>query len=249
VFAPQTATARTARLEALSGVLERLESVDSATPKDERPGEGLWRAAELEKLLELVRGACSSGPAACRDGLEPIAAAKLPADEVWPLYVLFLQDLRPRAEEGAVVLGRDLLLRDQATVRDRTFRVAVGIGAAVRGSSDEEGRRASVLPIHPGVGEPVLFIVEQVAACDRVVAEVKGPPDSSGRLDLIFHADCPEPTPAPQDTPPTPRAARVVWAFDAGPLPESGLRLWIDGAEAPLLTVATPSTTKQEQPE
>jgi hypothetical protein len=40
-----------------------------------------------------------------------------------------------------------------------------------------------------------------------------------------------------------------VWAFDAGPLPESGLRLWIDGAEAPLLTVATPSTTKQEQPE
>jgi len=240
-----TSTAQGSRLDELGGVLERLESVDPRTPKDQRPGEGLWREAELEKLLELVRGGCAAGPAACRTTLEPIAAARLPADEVWTIYAEFLQGLRPRAEEGVGVLGRDLLLRDEPAVRDRAFRIATGAGAAVRGNADALGRRASTVPTHPGLGEPVLVVLEQLAGCDVLVAEIKGPPDSAGRIDGTFGTDCPEPTQSDAKEGTIPRAPRVVWAFDAGPLPASGLELWLDGSDVPLLAVAATTPPKE----
>lgn len=240
-------TAQASRLDELAGVLDRLESIDPQMPKNERPGAGRWRAAELEKLIEIVRGACAAGPGACRATLTPVADAHLPADEIWPLYSEFLAGLRPRAEEGTATLGRELLLRPEAVVRDRAFRLAVGSGAAVRGAPDAEGRRAALIPIHPGEGEPVLFVIEMPAACNRLTAASKGPIDSSGRLDVTFSVDCPEVDPADADGGTVPRAPRVVWAVDAGPLPASGLTLWIDGGAEPLLTVAAPTASPKEQ--
>ncbi len=245
VIGEPSATAQGDRSAELAGVLERLESIDPSTPKNERPGEGLWRTAELEKLAELVGAACGVGAGACRAMLEPIAAAHLPADEIWPLYSLFLSDLRPRGEEGAATLGKELLLRPEAVVRDRAYRLAVGAGAAVRGQPDEEGRRASILPTHPGLGEPVLFVIEQPAACNTLTAGLKGPADSSGRLDVEFAVDCPDMEPLEPEGGMTPRAPRIVWAFDAGPLPASGFALWMAGADEPILAVAPSAPAKK----
>ncbi len=242
-------TAQETRVAEIGLVLAKLEAIDPDTPKDRRPGAGQWRAAELEKLAELVGRSCDVGPGACRGALEPIATARLPADELWELYGQFLGPLRPRAEEGVAVLGRELMLRDQPIVRDRAFRLAVGSGAAVRGEpgGPDGEHRASAVPQHAGLGEPVLVVVERVASCDKIVPDLKGP-DAAGRFDLDFALDCPEPEPPPPDSEPI--AARVVWAFDAGPLPESGLSLWIRGSdEAPLLTVAPPATAKRQDSE
>lgn len=229
-------TAQGARVEQIGEILTKLGHSDEGAPPESRDGAATWRPAELEKLAELTAGCCRAGPSSCTAGLEPIAAANLPADEIWNLYGSFLGELRPRATEGVGVLGRALLLRNNGAVRDRAFRVAVGAGATRRGQPDDEKRRATTIPLAPKVGESVLFVVEQVSPCHTVLTDLKGP-DSRGRIDLEFRTDCP-PEPEPEEG--IARAARAVWAFDAGPLPVSGFELWMKDGERPLASAAAP---------
>ena len=230
--------AQTRRMGSLAGVLDRLGSPDEASAPEARDGAATWRSSELEKMVEIVQECCRSGSAPCRQCLSTVAERSLPADELWPIEGRFLQDLRPYAEDGAVTLGASLLLRPNGVTRDRAFRVVVGSGAAVRGEPDEEERRASVIPRQPAEGERVLIVVEQPAHCPNATADLKGP-TPAGRWDLDLVRACPDPVELPDDIADL-RATRVVWAFDAGPLPSSGFQLWTGGA-APLIEVKPPA--------
>lgn len=225
------------RVEALVGVLARLGPQGDETPPDQRNGAASWRASELEKLAELCEGCCQAGSAPCRECLDVVASADLPADELWTLMGRFLGDLRPSARDGAMTLGASLLLRDNGVTRDRAFRVAVGSGAAQRGEPDLGERRGATVPHAPEEGERVLFVVEVPAHCPNVKADLKGP-TAAGRWDLDVAPDCPEPEDQPEDLTVL-RASRAVWAFDAGALPATGFALWT-GGEAPLIEVRPP---------
>lgn len=203
------------------------------------------REAEIAKLREIIVASCRAGAAACRATLTDLVAADLPATDLWPVYGEFLGSLRPRAGEAAEVLGRSLLLSDDPDARDRAFRMAVGTGAARRGQHDEGDRRASSIPTQPRVGEPVLIVVEQVSPCGDIGVDLKGP-DASGRFDLDLQLRC-EPVTEPADGEPwVPMAGRAVWAFDAGPLTDTGMALWMAGAEEPLLSLSPAADPKKE---
>ncbi len=234
-----------ARLHELAEVLQRLGPQGDETAREQRNGAASWRAAELEKLLEVTETCCAAGSAPCRACLAQVAAHGLPADELWKLMGRFLGDLRPRAEDGMVTLGASLLLRDNGVTRDRAFRVAVGSGAARRGDEDAGLRRGATIPMRPAEGERVLFVVEQPAHCPNVTVDLKGP-TPAGRWDLDFDADCPEPAQQPEDLTVL-RAKRAVWAFDAGPLPSSGFSLWL-GGEQPLIEVKPTGTGPVDKP-
>ena len=86
-----------------------------------------------------------------------------------------------------------------------------------------------------------LIIVEHAAPCTEVQSQVKGP-DPAGRIDFKPSSPCEE-TVAPQTTEFVPTATRYVFTHRINAFPASGISLWIDKGEAPLLRVAPVRTT------
>jgi hypothetical protein len=224
----------------LADAIAILKRVCPADPGDERPGAGTFRAAELEKLSELVSAACRGADAPCGELLREVADCGLPFEEddgvtsLRAIYGLFLGPLRGRAHIAAATLGTSLLEREDGKVRDIAFRIAVGSGAARRGQEDAEGRRATTIPLRPRVGEPMWVVFEWMAPCNDIQMQVKGP-DVHGRMDLAPTDPCPEPAVNPTEL--MPRAIRAVWAGRVDELTEAGLAVWMPGADRPLVAV------------
>lgn len=218
-------------------ILRQLERIGSSAglPRAKRPGADEWRPVELEKLTEIVTACCSSSDVACRDCLDPIVKANLASDEIWGIYGSFLGPLNNRSAAGVEVLGAALLQHPEGRVRDRALRVAVGSGVLPRPEESADGYRGYTLPRYPRVGEPILIIVEHSAPCTEAQAEVKGP-DPAGRIDLKPSSPC-EGAPDPQTTEFVPKATRYVITHKIDVFPASGVSLWIDKGEAPLLRV------------
>jgi len=215
-------------------VVNRLGKASDTDPPTARPGAETFRAAELEKLGELVAGACRGADGPCREILEMVASAELPFDEGRAIYGRFLNELKPRAHIAASTLGASYLLRRDGKIRDVAFRIAVGSGAARRGQADDEGRRATTIPLRPRVGEPVWVVFEWMTTCNDIRMEMKGP-DVHGRVDLVPTNPCP---PAPEDPKQlVPRAIRAVWAGAVDALPAAGLSVWLPDASRPLVAV------------
>ncbi len=222
------------RVKDAISALEKLGGATDADPPESRPGAETFRSAELDKLGELVAGACRGADPPCREILEAIADANLPFDEVRGIYGRFLDELKPRAHIAASTLGGSLLTREHGKTRDIAFRIAVGSGAARRGQPDDDGRRATTIPLRPRVGEPLWVVFEWMAPCNDIQMQMKGP-DQHGRIDLVPRDPCP---PAPEDpTRLVPRAIRAVWATRLDALPEVGLTVWLPDADRPLVAV------------
>ena len=126
------------------------------------------------------------------------------------------------------------MTREDAVARDIAFRIAVGSGAARRGQADDDGRRATTIPLRPRVGEPVWIVFEWLAACRDIQMEAKGP-DRNGRIDLIPTDPCPEVKAPPGEM--VPPAIRAVWASKVDALPEVGLSVWMPGGSRALVAV------------
>jgi len=77
--------------------------------------------------------------------------------------------------------------------------------------------------------------VEHSAPCTEVQAEVKGP-DPAGRIDIKPSSPC-EGAADPETTEFVPRAIRYVYTHKIDAFPASGISLWVDNEEAPLLRV------------
>ncbi len=119
--------------------------------------------------------------------------------------------------------------------------MAVGSGVLPRPEESADGYRGYTLPRYPRVGEAALIIVEHAAPCTEVQSQVKGP-DPAGRIDFKPSSPCEE-TVAPQTTEFVPTATRYVFTHRINAFPASGISLWIDKGEAPLLRVAPVRTT------
>jgi hypothetical protein len=214
--------------------LERI-GASAGLPRPKRPGADEWRPVELEKLTEIVTSCCSTSDIACRGCLGPLTEAKLASDELWEVYGAFLGPLQDQASAGVEVLGAALLQHPEGLVRDRALRVAVGSGVLPRPEESAAGYRGYTLPRYPRAGEPALIIVEHSAPCTEVQAEVKGP-DPAGRIDLELSSPC-EGAADPETTEFVPKATRYVYTHRVDAFPTSGVSLWIDKGEAPLLRV------------
>ena len=222
------------RQEAILAVLKRLGSDQRGRPKGLRTGAGGWRPAELDKLNELLRAACSGGPSPCAAAVQAVAAAELPADESWYLAGTFLGPGRPHAEFGMVQLLPPLLEHEDGAVRDRAFRMATAVGMCRRGDPDSLSRRASAFPMQAEAGAPVWLLVEMPSPCPRITGQAKGP-DGSGRVDAVVQLDCGPDAPTPLGPTEVPRATRAVWVHKIPALPASGLQLVLDHSDGPLL--------------
>jgi len=210
---------------------ERLRTDEPSAPR--RPGADGWRAPELDKVGELLTTCCQTTASACRRCLDPIAAAELPADEVWPLMRLFLTELKPQAELGAALLAGPAMLRAPASTRDRLYRLAVGSGGARRGQPDATSRRVAWVPLAPRTGEPLVLIGELSAPCPELRSSIKGP-DDQGRIDLDFTFDCPPLPELAEGELREPKASRAVGAWPVAAMPEGGLEVWLPDAESPI---------------
>ncbi|MEE2828294.1 MAG: hypothetical protein VX498_03820 [Myxococcota bacterium] len=230
------AGAQNKRQAQLAAVLDRLGRDQPTATRAKRAGVGKWRVAEWQKLQEIVMACCEVGSVPCRACLSEVASARMPPDEIWPLYGTFLNPLRHRATAGVEVLGTHLLDQEDGRTRDRAFRVAVGSGVAVRGTPSETKHRAAVIPRFPKLGQPLRILVEQPSPCTEVQGEVKGP-DPSGRLDFKLSPDCPPSASKPLAEGELPKAIRYVFVHRIDAMPMSGLDIWVAGTEVPLLRV------------
>ena len=233
-------------LSALDGVINKLGRGSASRAPEDRPGSARWRPAELEKLAEITGTICSSGSAGCRDALERLAGADLPADELRAVLAIFLGPLRLFAEVGFSTLGAHLLTGSDAVQRDMTFRMAVAAGVTRRGDPDVEGRRATLLPQSPAAESPAVLVVELPSPCPKILTELKGP-DVNGRIDLDIRSACegeadPEPT-----ADGFPRPARAVWGLAFPSMPSTGLSLWAFGGTEPLLDYSPPPEDKGKE--
>ncbi len=214
---------------------DRLRTDEPSASK--RPGADSWRTPELDKLAELVTMCC--GTAACARCLEPIAAAELPVDELWPVLRLFLTKLKPQAQAGVEGLAVPTMLRVDHRTKDRIFRLAVGSGGARRGQPNAASQRISWVPLQPLAGEPLVLIGEMSAPCPVARSSLKGP-DASGRVDLDFGFDCPPVPELSEGELPDPKASRAIEAWPLAALPEGGLTVWLADQEEPA-AVITPA--------
>ena len=224
--------ASAATLAQLGPVLARLETDVAGSAA--RPGAEEWRPAELQKLRELAMQLCGAGAPSCRAAMVQISAAQIPGDELLTLLGSFMGALRSHAEVGFGTLGRRLLTDPVGRTRDLAFRMAVGSGLTRRGEPDADGRRATLVPASPPVGDPAVLLVEIKAICNEVTAQQKGP-DLHGRIDLVLRPACdgqPEPEIGPDGFP---RAVRAVWAVALDALPDEGVVVHVDGGVEPLL--------------
>jgi len=231
-------------LELLGGVVDRLGRDTEGKHPTDRPGATTWRAAELDKLGEVVTSVCRAGSAGCRDGLQALVGASLPPDELRGVLGLFLGPLRPQAETGFVTLGAHLLTHADGMTRDVAFRMAVGAGVTRRGEPDDAGRRAALVPQAARPGQPAVVVVEAPSACGRLTVEHKGP-DVNGRIDVDAGADCGADAEAKTGEDGFPLPSRGVWALPVASLPKSGVSVWSYGAEEPLLTWRPPTEDKE----
>ena len=232
------------RAQQIAGVLARL-SEPTERPAPERDGAVSWRAAELEKLHELMIACCQNEAGPCRACTEQIGAAQLPADEVWPLAGRFLGPLQPRAVAGLPPLLMRFLNSESAPARDRAYRLLVGARVMRRGQIDESGHSAATLPARPAIGEPVWVVVERIAPCGEGRASFKGP-DPTGQLDVLIEPECAEVE--VEEGVLVPRVHRIVGALHLPAFPASGLRVHAPGGLAPVLTVRSQGPAEKPAP-
>lgn len=221
-------------LELLDGVIDKLGPDSASTHPTDRVGAATWRAAELEKLNEVVESVCRAGSAGCRDGLTRLVDAKLPPDELRGVLGLFLGSLRPQAETGFVTLGAHLLTHPDAMTRDLAFRMAVGAGVTRRGEPDAAGRRVALVPQAARAEQPAVVVIERASPCGQLAVEHKGP-DVNGRIDVDVEPRCAKDAEPPTGPEGFPLPSRGVWALPIDSLPATGVSVWAYGAEAPML--------------
>jgi hypothetical protein len=226
--------AQARRTEQLAAVLARLAEPD-ARPAPQRDGAATWRPAELEKLHELLVEACTAGAGPCVAATRQVAAAALPADEIWPLAGRFLGPARPHAEAALPPLIERFLGAPDSEDRDRAYRLLVGAGVVHRGQLSATGHAAATLPARPVAGEPAWLIVERIAPCDSARASFKGP-DPRGRIDAVIEPDCP-PAQAQDEGEAVliPRVHRYVATLRLPAFPASGLQIFEPNAPDPVL--------------
>jgi len=231
---PPSETLRAQWVATIKLVTRRLGTPGAQMTADQRPGAGTWRAAELEKVKEVLTECCRSDAKNCGNCLEPIARQRLPAEELWPLIGQFLGPLRSHAQLGLMALGSPLFAHPDGRVRDRIYRMAVAGGISRRGQPDDEHRRASTVPLVPRVGERTWLVVEQLSPCPNVAGSVKGP-DRSGRIDLVITDSCSQADWEETTKAFPPRATRAVWAVEIEAMPMAGINLWMAGGKDALL--------------
>ncbi|MBN93532.1 MAG: hypothetical protein CL928_05580 [Deltaproteobacteria bacterium] len=184
-------------------------------------------------LADQIEACCWTGPDNCSQCLDRVAASQRSAGDLWPTLGRFLGPLRDQAELGIEGLGSSLLADGAGTTRDRLFRMAVASSRTRRGPADEQGYRATTLPLVPRAGAPLWLLVEFPAPCPECRGTVTSP-DEQGRMDLELSFDCPNAN-LKTSFEVMPGASRAVWAHRLDVMPAGALTLHIHGNQEPLL--------------